>query len=180
MKQRWSAAVSHVAPEGGKVLCGNRNCGLRTYPTARPAACRYPPTPPAPPPCHTCSQPEPPERYPTNMFWSGSTCTETTSKAAKNGHFEEVKLFSPFFFFIFLVSFLLAEGEHEGWESGRRGRVMNAYITASCHIWITPGRAGKAGRLLLLAQIGTRSIRLNAVILPLLCNFPFLAALNYG
>lgn len=151
------------------------SCGLTTYPTAPPAACRYPPTPLSPPPCHTCSRPEPPERYPTNTSWSGSTCTDTTLKAAKNGRFAVVKPVSPFF-----CVCLLAEEEHEEWQSGRRGRVISAYITlttASCHTWITPG---KVGRLLLLTQIHTSSIRQNDVILHLFCYFPSFAALNNG
>lgn len=59
-------------------LCSCGRCNiLLTYPTVPPAACRYPLTPLSPHPCRTCSQPEPPEHYPTNTFLSGSTCAET-------------------------------------------------------------------------------------------------------
>lgn len=47
-----------------------------TYPTVQPAADHYPLRPPSPPPYHTCSQPAPPEHYPTSRFLSGSTWTK--------------------------------------------------------------------------------------------------------
>lgn len=93
-----AATVIHAATVPGMSAAPRWESALITYPTAPPAACRYPPTPLSPLPCHTCSRPEPPERYPTNRFLSGLTCTEITSKDAKNGCFSWRETFHPFLF----------------------------------------------------------------------------------
>lgn len=153
--------------------CGGRNI-LKTYPAVPPAACHYPLTPPSPHPCHTCSQPEPPEHYPTNTFLSGSTCAETTSMHQRLPKMDNLKLFKAFLCHLFCRR--RAWGRTE-WRTC--GRVMNAYITlitASCHTWISCGRAGKLGQLLLMSWIHTWSNH-QSVILHIFCICPcFLSA----
>lgn len=91
------------------------------------------------------------------------------SKAAKNGQFKT-------FFLCHLFCRRRAWGRTE-WRTC--GRVMNAYITlitASCHTWISRGRAGKLGQLLLMSWIHTWSNH-QSVILHIFCICPcFLSA----